>query len=111
MKWLLESIYEMNCFHLLIRICFGILLLSITTPSYITIQNDIINNMTGSSTYLLQQTLKLISYQTLFNVVITRYNTKSHKNKALTYEDNAHNNLMVMLMVVSAALKKIFCLF
>ena len=60
---------------------------------------------------LLQQTLKLTSYQTLFDVVMTRYNTKSHKNKALTYEDNAHNNLMVMLMAVSAALKKIFCLF
>ena len=65
----------------------------------------------NGSTYLLQKSLKLTFYQTLFDVVITRYNPKSHKNKALTYEDNAHNNLMVMLMVVSAALKKIFCLF
>ena len=56
---------------------------------------------------VIQQTLKLTYYQTLFNVVITRCNPKSHKNKALTYEDNAHNNLMVMLMVVSAALKNI----
>ena len=67
--------------------------------------------MIGRSTYLLQQSLKLTFYQTLFNVVITRYNPKSHKNKALPYVDNAHNNLMVMLMVVSAALKKIFCPF
>ena len=67
--------------------------------------------MIGRSTYLLQQSLKLTFYQTLFDVVITRYNPKSHKNKALTYEDNAHNNLMVMLMVVSAALKRYFAFF